>query len=833
MNSFQAEDIQMQLIERNRVNKIMENIFDYPLTIINAPIGYGKTIALNQFLQNCNSLSILFTVSIIDDNPDVFWTRITKQIRLHNKSLGERLQSLGFPKDDPQLVKVLELIIHLKTAEKTVIVLDDYYLIKSPLIFKLIEAIAQEDVYNLHIVLLTRNIANLNIYNLVFRRLCLIINHEILAFDKEEIKLLLSENGLNDNKTQDLYEYTEGWVSLIYLEVLGVKKGLQIGMTKTIDKLIEKNLYNAYDEDLKQFLLKLSIFDNFTKEQVMYVLEEPNSYNMLLKLSKDNAFIHFDDSKNVYSIHQVFLDFLRFKRETITFNFKPLTKRVGKWFIKQGEFPLALTYYHRAKDIEGMLKEINNRNEITLIYINQEYIFKAFDHLPQELWLKYPLAYLKYLRVNLLSGINKRVQNGLKKLDELQEIYERNLKNGHADSEIKRILGEVQVIRVFISFNDVYKMVEYEEKAYALLGDQKSALVVQDIDNYFGFPFMLYNFFREQGKLEKVTNYVIRNFDTANRVFKGCSIASSYLFLAEYALEIVDINTAKINVYKAKYQAILDDRMFLLISAQFTLARLLLLQGKSEEVKQVIQEIKEFAKEKNNASLNTMVDICIGYIYGCLRLCNHIPDWLKSDEVISITSLQREMTFHYIVQGKAILLSGNFRQLDKYCKISQKCMEKSHNQLGILHNCIYQAIAMKNIYGKCQGMKALISALAIGQADRIILPFAENAPYIYDLLKEIGNEQTEIQRDYIQEVIKTCNQYLEHLSKLKISSVSLTAREKEVMYLIAEGLKRKEVAQNMNISIATVNKMLEHIYKKLAVSNKTSAIKKAKDLNII
>lgn len=37
-------------LKRERVNRALELIFDYPLTIVEAPIGYGKTTAVREFL---------------------------------------------------------------------------------------------------------------------------------------------------------------------------------------------------------------------------------------------------------------------------------------------------------------------------------------------------------------------------------------------------------------------------------------------------------------------------------------------------------------------------------------------------------------------------------------------------------------------------------------------------------------------------------------------------------------------------------------------------------------------------------------------------------------
>jgi two-component system nitrate/nitrite response regulator NarL len=50
----------------------------------------------------------------------------------------------------------------------------------------------------------------------------------------------------------------------------------------------------------------------------------------------------------------------------------------------------------------------------------------------------------------------------------------------------------------------------------------------------------------------------------------------------------------------------------------------------------------------------------------------------------------------------------------------------------------------------------------------------------------------------------------------------LTEREREIMHLVAEGLANKEVGRLLNISDGTIKVHLHHIYRKLAITNRTA-----------
>lgn len=68
---------------------------------------------------------------------------------------------------------------------------------------------------------------------------------------------------------------------------------------------------------------------------------------------------------------------------------------------------------------------------------------------------------------------------------------------------------------------------------------------------------------------------------------------------------------------------------------------------------------------------------------------------------------------------------------------------------------------------------------------------------------------------------------------MRINSEIISEREKEVINFMYKGLNYNTIAQQMNISPATVRKHTENIYKKLSVHNKVEAIHKCIEKKII
>jgi len=50
----------------------------------------------------------------------------------------------------------------------------------------------------------------------------------------------------------------------------------------------------------------------------------------------------------------------------------------------------------------------------------------------------------------------------------------------------------------------------------------------------------------------------------------------------------------------------------------------------------------------------------------------------------------------------------------------------------------------------------------------------------------------------------------------------LSVRQREVTFLVAEGLSNKEIAQRLEISVGTVKVHLHCIYRKLGIRNRTT-----------
>ena len=63
--------------------------------------------------------------------------------------------------------------------------------------------------------------------------------------------------------------------------------------------------------------------------------------------------------------------------------------------------------------------------------------------------------------------------------------------------------------------------------------------------------------------------------------------------------------------------------------------------------------------------------------------------------------------------------------------------------------------------------------------------------------------------------------------------MSLSAREIEVLRLVARGASNADVAARLHITDATVKSHLAHVFSKLGVSSRTAAVSAARALGVL
>ena len=104
--------LDIQILHRPRIIQTLEQADRYPLSLIVAPMGYGKTMAVMDFFRSAERrvvwISLTAPVKISDE--DYFWVLLTNSLREKVPAFAMRMETMGFPDDAMQILRFLELL---------------------------------------------------------------------------------------------------------------------------------------------------------------------------------------------------------------------------------------------------------------------------------------------------------------------------------------------------------------------------------------------------------------------------------------------------------------------------------------------------------------------------------------------------------------------------------------------------------------------------------------------------------------------------------------------------------------------------------------------------
>ena len=789
-------------------------------------MGYGKTTAVKNFLKNSSTPAIWFTFSEIRQTREVFWSKLTDEIVAIAPESGAVLKSLGYPSSAPQMEKFLQVLIDLSCIYPFLLVLDDYQNAKDSNLSTLLMQLAGEEIDGFHMLIITRSTMDLDFVELLSRGLCSIITQNQLRFTKDELMdyCRLCNITITQEDVHKIYEYSDGWIAFAYIILLGLENGVPIGMSLTAESLIEKALFSTYSKDIQAFLFKLSLMEDFTAEKAEYVTGESSARHILRKLNIENPFISYDETSETYRIHHVLLDFLRTKQSFSIEEKFNVYSHLSDWYMKQKLYQIAYGYLYQIGQYEKILAHLNLPRNIQNVPFTFTGAHEMFHQTSRELLLQYPIAYLVYIFYTMMTGEENEILSWEKRIDELEQYY-RNLE-GIEETYRNRILGEALIVRKFTLFNHIEEMKASNWEIVRLLNGQNSYITTQENEFTFGSPHYLYLYYRNIGSFQSIKEILTETVGYAE-FSNGCGSGCDSLAAAEYALETGDFGQVDQYLDEAFAKAKVTLQTAVLLCIDFCRIRLRIVQGKMTEALELLSQMQANYEVQNNSLYNTTLDLCKGYIFASTGRPEQVPAWLQIGDISEAVFMNQGIAYNYLVYGKALLASGKYIELEALTPQFKKYFSLYHNQLGLLHHGIFAAVVTYHLKRKSEGVQYLKAALEAGEPDQLLMPFVECSPHIHDMLQSILLERPD--SEYLKRIISLGQSYQQTILEEQPIRIVMTPRELSILFLSAEGLKRKDIADRLYVTEETVKSHFKNIYQKLEVNSKLSAIKIARD----
>lgn len=802
-----------------RIIKAMNIIVDYPLTVVEAPMGYGKTTAVREHLLGMPHANILWQ-KIYDNSTDIFWEGFCRLFGELDIDRSCNLAQLGFPNDSVSLHEALKLIGGIELPEKTVVVIDDYHLVNGAEMGRFIEFLVVNEIDHLHIVLTVRFIEFLNIEELSLKGFLSHITKETFELMPNEITRYYKICGisLKDNEADKLYSITEGWISALYLLMLNFKESGNLIASRNVYNLVQNAIYEPFSEDIKHFLMSMCIFDSFTMEQAIYMWGDENAEKLIAEITGKNAFVNYDVSTKTYQIHNIFTNFLQEILEKKDENYKKkIYNKAGHWYRKTGEYLAATHFFHMAVDFESLLETVEIDRTSSFGIERKELLIKYFEECPSEIkqnhlvsLLVYAMCLITYNEIGLFQKV-------------CGEFVTLLQSSGLKSDRVNRLMGEFELLLSFTRYNDIMGMSQHHKKACELMMEP-SAFMDTKGSWTFGSPSVLYMFYRESGKLETEVLEIQEAMPYYYRLTNGHGMGAEHVMAAEWHFNKGDFENAEIEVYKALYLAGDALQPNIVICALFLQVRLTLMKGEYTNALALLKKMHEEIERKRVYTLIHTIDMCTGFMNMCLQQSDKIPEWLVQGDFKSSRLFFPARAFANILYGKALLMRGEYLKLLGIAEQFIGIASVFESILAKTYTTIYVAAANERIYRRGEAIQALKRALDMAMPDKVYMPFVENCDYIKPLLDELysqGSYHKDIAR--ILELYAVYEKAVKQMTKEYFTEKKpmLTERETEIAQHAAEGLSNKGIAEKLFISKNTVKTQLKSVFEKLGINSRS------------
>ncbi len=309
----------------------------YRLTLISAPAGYGKTTLLATLLYS-PSPPLPFawlTVDEGDNDPALFIAYLLAALARLNPACGtltrSALSNSRLADSKPSVIAGLLINDITETIPAPfALVLDDLHLITEPGIHALLSYLVEHLPSQMHLVVATRNDPPLPLARLRARGQLLEIRLRDLRFDDDETAAFLNRTlnlNLTDADLTTIASRTEGWpVGLrLVADSLGCAADAR-RRTDLIARLSRSDRYvfdyladevlNRQDDEIRDFLLKTSILPELTAPLCDAVTGRDDAHRALAYLDRRNLFVvAVNDERTAFRYHDLFTAFLRHQLE--------------------------------------------------------------------------------------------------------------------------------------------------------------------------------------------------------------------------------------------------------------------------------------------------------------------------------------------------------------------------------------------------------------------------------------------------------------------------------------------------------------------------------------
>ncbi len=374
---------------RARLNDRLARATEFPVTLIVAPAGFGKSVALRDFLLTSRLDAVRYDVRREDATLLAFARRLSDALQPVVPAAAASfpaMQQTVMESEDPAAAVCDWFAEHLKRTVCTIVVDDLHFAAEDRRAIAFVAALIDRTCDRVRWILASRSDAGLPVATwLAYGRMDLPVDENELRFTAEEALAAAAEAQtiVEPEEVESLRELTHGWPVALAIALRTHTHASELRPAATremIYRYLAEQVFARLAPEQREFLLASSVFSSFDAEIVRAL---GGTAEFVAELRRGIAFLG-ETTPGRYRYHDLFRDYLEseLQRKGETTWLEAL-RRGAALLEGRGEEAGALGLYAKAGDAEAIVRIVERSGFRLFERGHAETLGAALDTLPE------------------------------------------------------------------------------------------------------------------------------------------------------------------------------------------------------------------------------------------------------------------------------------------------------------------------------------------------------------------------------------------------------------------------------------------------------------------
>lgn len=871
VTKFHIPPLRADLVIRERLLALFDEGLTrrHRLSLVSAPAGFGKTTLVSTWCSRVDRACVWMSLDEMDNDPALFWRGVILNAQQTlQRDVGETaLMLLQQPR--AEYASVCAALINDLTAAgiELLLIFDDYHLITEARIHQALGLFIERQPAILHSVIVTREDPQLPLARLRVRDQITEVRAHDLRFTADEVSAFLYQTmaeALPQSTAEQLEVKTEGWIAGLQLAMLAMRTRQHAagfidsyaGSDRYVADYLMAEVLSLQPADVQVFLQQTSVLSQFNDAVCSAVTGREDSKAVLQRLEQSNVFlVPLDQQRQWYRYNRMFGEFLRSTlHET---EVRRLHRAAAAWYETHGYVRQAIYHALAAGTADDAQRLILQAAEGTLHSGSIVMLANWLAQLPES-------TVRESVRLATYQGWIHLMTGDM----EAAELYAKAAVSGvDAGQAGDADDGPLYVLLAFLAlarrdYPDVivyalharealgnpvtpwlisalYVLSEAQERTVSVSSAIASLRQAQQAGSMLGgqmFTAAIDGFLaaalNENGQRREAVRVCLQ---ALNRYLQSNGQTLPVVGLIALRLALLEIEANELESARKNYD------LFMMVHDQFgsveldelaqgVLARLYSASGEPDTALVTLRGIKQRVSEArmSDSGWLTADELNILLRQGEVT---RVAQWVKQagwtlDDTLSYLAIDEHLAYArlLIAQNQHEDASGWLARLERF--VRQYDMTRR-----LLTVTILQSTAADRIGEHSKARERLMSAVKLAAPEGYVRAFLDEDPSIIGMLTGIRY----VAPEFVDMVLNQgrADRLVNKTSPVQALAEPLSARELEVLRLIAAGLSNAEIAERLFIAEATVKRHINHIYGKLEVNSRTQGIARARTLGLL